>query len=402
MAREYRYISADSHLEIACDRWTPRVPERFRDRAPRLIHLPDGGGDAWLIEGRPLYRGGVNLCAGKPFEEWNPKGMSYETAAGAGSPEQRLREQDQDGVDAEVLFPGNNGGMLVNTIPEDDAYLAMVRAYNDFLAQDYCAVAPDRLLGMAVIPERSVRYAIDELERCANLGFKGVVLSTFPNGKYYPLPEDDEFYRAALNLEMPVTVHVQIGARGARQGPVFKYPKDPGEEIGGQDIVSRMTRYGQHGALSANQLVMSRVFDRLPELKVYFAENQIGWIPNHLEQMDIHYNRHHFWAERLLGIDSLPRPPSEYVKAHCLWGFQDNPVGVYMRHFIGIDHVMWANDFPHAESDWPNSKAVIERNFAGVPEDEKNKMVAGNAIRFFHLDSQRQLTETPREATAVA
>src|SRR6266511_3960698 len=130
MAREYRYISADSHLEIACDRWTPRVPERYRDRAPRLIHLPDGGGDAWLIEGQPIYQAGVALCAGKPHEEWDPHGWSYDGAAGAGSPEQRLREQDIDGIDAEVLFPGS--GVFGNSIPEDDAYLAMVRAYNDF------------------------------------------------------------------------------------------------------------------------------------------------------------------------------------------------------------------------------------------------------------------------------
>jgi predicted TIM-barrel fold metal-dependent hydrolase len=365
-----------------------------------MLRLPDGG-DAWLIEGRPLYRGGVNLCAGKPFEEWNPKGMTYEGAPGAGSPEQRLLEQDIDGIDAEILFPGNNGGMIVNSIPDDDAYLAMVRAYNDFLVEDYCAVAPDRLLGMGVIPERGVRHAIDEMERCARMGMKGVVLSTFPSGKYHPTPEDDEFWAAALDLAMPVTVHVQFGARGARTGPIFKYPLDPGEDIGGQDIVSRMTRYGQYGALSANQLVMARVFDRFPNLRVYFAENQIGWIPNHLEQMDIHYNRHRFWAQRLLGIEPFARPPSEIVKEHFLWGFQDNPVGVAMRHYIGVDHVMWANDFPHAESDWPNSRDVLKRNFAGVPEDETYKMVAGNAIDFFHLDTTRPLTETP-ESAAVA
>jgi predicted TIM-barrel fold metal-dependent hydrolase len=294
-------------------------------------------------------------------------------------------EQDIDGIDAEVLFPGNNGGMIVNSIPDDEAYLSMVRAYNDFLVEDYCSVAPDRLLGMGVIPERGVRYAIAEMERCARMGMKGVVLSTFPSGKYYPSPEDDEFWTAALDLSMPITVHVQFGARGARTGPVFKYPLDPGEEIGGQDIVSRMTRYGQYGALSANQLVMARVFDRFPSLRVYFAENQIGWIPNHLEQMDIHYNRHRFWAQRLLGIEPFSRPPSEIVKEHFLWGFQDNPVGVAMRHYIGVDHVMWGSDFAHAAGDWPNSRKVIEEIMVGVPDDERQRMLAGNAVEYFRL-----------------
>jgi predicted TIM-barrel fold metal-dependent hydrolase len=277
----------------------------------------------------------------------------------------------------------------------------MVRAYNDFLALDYCSVAPDRLLGMGVIPERSVRYAIDELERCARLGLPGVVLSTFPAGKYYPALEDDEFWRAALAINMPVTVHVQLGARGAASGPVFKYPKEP-PDVRGQDIVSRMTRYGQYGALNTNQLLMARVFDRFPDLKIFFAENQIGWIPNHLEQMDIHYNRHRFWAERLLGLPLLDRAPSSYIREHIYWGFQDNPVGVEMRHHIGVDHVMWANDFPHAESDWPNSRDVLARNFAGVPEAERYQMVAGNAIAFFHLRADGLETPTPPAATPVA
>lgn len=398
MARNYQYISADSHLQIPCDRWTPRVPEKYRDRAPRFVHLPDGS-DGWIIEGRPLYQTGVGLCAGRPYEEWDPRGQSYNGAAGTGSPEQRLREQDRDGIDAEVLFPG--GGVFGESIPDDDAYLAMVRAYNDFLAEDYCSVAPDRLIGVGMVPERGIQYSIPEMERCAKLGLKAVVLTTFPNGNYYPTPEDDEFWTAALDLNMPVTVHESIGARGAFRGPALQYPRQLGGELGGQDICVRMTRYGCYGALTSVQMVMSGMFDRFPRLNVFFAENQIGWIPNHLEQMDIHYGRHRFWAERLLGIKPLSRPPSEIVKEHCLWGFQDNPVGVHLRHFIGVDKVMWATDFPHAETDWPNSRAVIERNFAGVPEDEKYKMVAGNAIKFFQLENAAQATERSSRRASV-
>ena len=60
---------------------------------------------------------------------------------------------------------------------------------------------------------------------------------------------------------------------------------------------------------------------------------------------------------------------------------------------------MWSTDFPHDPSDWPHSQDTVARNFAGVPEDEKQKMIAGNAIRFFHLDA---LPAGPSGADRVA
>src|SRR5713226_5577270 len=92
----YRIISADSHLEISPDRWAPRVPAMYRDRAPRLVKLPNGG-DAIQIENRPLAVVGLAVT-GKPYEEYEPTGVTYEDGHGSGSAEQRLREQDEDGI----------------------------------------------------------------------------------------------------------------------------------------------------------------------------------------------------------------------------------------------------------------------------------------------------------------
>ena len=109
---KYRCISADSHLEIRPDRYAKRVPAKYRDRAPKVITLEDGT-LAVLQEGQPLERLISNISCGLPYEERRPfdplPGQNYETSPGTGSPEQRLREQDKDGVDAEVLFPGNVG-----------------------------------------------------------------------------------------------------------------------------------------------------------------------------------------------------------------------------------------------------------------------------------------------------
>jgi predicted TIM-barrel fold metal-dependent hydrolase len=137
-------------------------------------------------------------------------------------------------------------------------------------------------------------------------------------------------------------------------------------------------------------MIWGGVFDRFPKLNIYVAEVQIGWVPNWMDQMDNEYGRQQYWAERVLGLPRLRRMPSEYARENCYWGFNRNPVGVRIaRQEMGIDKVMWASDFPHLESDWPNSQRVIEENFAGVPEIEKQKMIVGNAVKYFGLDDEQ-------------
>jgi len=157
MAREYRLMSADGHLEVPPERWVHRVPGKYRDRAPHTVHLPDGG-DALMIEGQPLLEANfLDLRACRAEGTWQPFGLKVADAAGTGSPEQRVREQDQDGMDAEVLFAAMVAGPVFwRNIAHDEVYKAVIRGYNDWLAEEYCAVAPDRLIGMGVIPITNV------------------------------------------------------------------------------------------------------------------------------------------------------------------------------------------------------------------------------------------------------
>lgn len=392
MAGNYRYISGDSHLEIDSKHWLGRVPARYSDWAPRLVRLPDGS-DGWTINNqlaRPAAA--ADLYGGKGREHYLPFGAKYEGTPGTGSPEQRLREQDQDGIDAEVLFPSQQGGpKLWSGIKDDGAYKAVVRAYNGWLAEEYCAVNPDRLIGVGILPlALDVADAIEEMNFCAKAGLKTVLLQGFPSGKAYPSEADDRFWAAALDLNMPVSVHVDLDRSGERARPLFKYPDEPDgmvEKIG-HELVYQVARFGPvrgSGSVAASQWVLSGLFDRFPKLRIFFAENQIGWIPFFLQAADVRYDRHYRWAERLLGFKPLSRLPSEYIREHCLWGFQFDRVGVELRHKINVDCLIWGSDFPHQESDWPYSISVIERNFAGVPDEEKYKMACGNAIEFFHL-----------------
>ena len=385
MARHYRRISADSHVEVPPDEWARGVPEKYRGLAPRRIQLPDGG-DGFVVEGG-IYRGGVNLYAGKRPEDFRPIGLKWDEMAGTGDSAQRLREMDADAVDAEVLYPGVGGVRgTCRGIKDDEAYLALTRTYNRWQVEEYCSADPDRLIGVGCIPERGLDAALDELHWCKEAGMKVVEIASFPSGSNYPTPEDDRFWAAAIDMDMPVTVHTSFRTGVANRGPVFKYPIEPSAAVRPPDYVQRLARYGIRGALNVVQLVMSGLFDRFPTLQIYFAENQLGWIPCYLEQMDHSYHRHRFWAEELYGMKPLKRLPAEYIKEHIIWGFFDDPVGIKLRHEIGgADRIMWGGDFPHVESEWPHSAELLERLFQGVPEEEQYQITVGNAVKFFHL-----------------
>lgn len=383
----YQCISGDSHLEVDAKYWLHRVPQKYRERAPRLIRMATGG-DAWVIEGQAAKEAPSDLYGGKGRDNWRPFGQTYMGTPGTGSAEQRVEEQKRDGIDAEVLYPPQVGGpWFWRNIKDDDAYKAVVRAYNAWLAEEYCAVSPDRLIGLGILPMTQVDDAVAEMEHCANLGFKGVLLSAFPDNKGYPSPADDRFWAASLDLNMPVTVHIELNRQGERAGPLLKYPREDAAFLKNMStgLAEQVSRFHRVGGLNVVQMVLDGLFDRFPNLHVYFAETHAGWIPFFLHMADLRYQRHSTWAETYLGFKPLKRLPSDYIREHIYWGFLDDPIGVEMRHHIGIDRLIWATDFPHQESDWPDSDGVLERIFAGVPEDERAKMVVGNVVEFFHL-----------------
>ena len=137
----------------------------------------------------------------------------------------------------------------------------------------------------------------------------------------------------------------------------------------------------------ATQLIFTGVFDRFPKLQIFWAENNIGWIPYFYQQMDQTYKVNCSWAERLLGLPKLKKLPSEYLREHAHWGVFDDPIGIQLRHMVGVDKIMWSTDFPHIVTRWPKSRELVEEQFAGVPENEKRAILAGNAVKFFHLDA---------------
>jgi predicted TIM-barrel fold metal-dependent hydrolase len=392
MDMQYSLISSDGHLEVPPERWHGYLDPQYRERAPRTVRLANGG-DGMLIEGQPpLEANFLDLRAGRPGGQWQPFGLRIEDAAGTGPAHQRIDEQNRDGIDAEVLFPAMLAGPVIwRKIKDDDLYRAVVRAYNQWLAEEYCSVARDRLIGIGVIPETNIADAVEELEYCRRAGLKGIVLGNFPSGNDYPTPEDDRFWAAALDFGIAVTVHTKLNPLAGLLGPhpprLFVYPReDPA-------VMQRMRRgflewitlFGLPPAVSIAQLLLSGVFERFPALKVFFAETRLGWVPFWLENCDLWYQRHIGWAQDYLGLKPLTRLPSEYVREHIHFSVQYERVAVELRHHIGIGNIMFATDFPHIECEWPRTRPLIDDIYADVPEEEKRRIWADNAIEFFKM-----------------
>ncbi len=375
----YRHVSVDSHLEVSPDQWRDFVEPAHRDAVPRVVKL-DNGGDAWQLPGEgPLVPLGLNFSAGRGFHNLKPTGLSYaEGLVGAGDGRQRLAEMDQDGVDAEILFPAVSGQRALAGRVSHDAYVALVRGYNDWLSREFCAADPARLLGAAMLPVTNVDDTTEELRRVAEMpGIRTVVLHDWPNGSGGPRPEDDRFWQAAVDTGFPISAHVSFGAgeAGAKAATAAQ------GNLNFAPPASLLTRVGGDTAYACTQLILEGVFERFPSLRIAIAECGASWVPIYAEQADTNYRRHRYWAE----ID-LPHEPSWYIRRHFLFGIQDDFLAVKYRHDIGVENIAWSTDFPHVASDWPNSMQLVEKMFAGVPEAERNRMVRDNAVEFYQLD----------------
>jgi predicted TIM-barrel fold metal-dependent hydrolase len=387
MGRKYKVISGDGHVETPPESWVKYMPEEHRDRAPRLIKLPKGG-EAWLIEGQPLIPNGQNITGRGPIKI---AGGSYynadgSPAEGAGDARQRLREQDIDGIDAEVLFPPIFASRAIENITDKDVYRALIRAYNTFLARDYCAVAPDRLIGNGVIPSSGIDDAIAELEFLHREGIRSVSLHNFPNGTGFAAPEDDGFWKRSLELGIKLSPHFGFGQMAPGLNQV-------GLGISGDPFAGTLTQRvsGQPPMYTMSQLIVAGVFDRLPKLEFYFAEVNASWLPWALFVIDDNYEIFRGPYDR-----KLARKPSEYILDHFWFGIIRDPKAIAMRDYVPFDRLMFGTDFPHSVGTYPNSKKFLDGCFEGVPESYRRKMLLENPAKYYGLDLNKDITETPR------
>jgi predicted TIM-barrel fold metal-dependent hydrolase len=388
-ATRYSVVSADAHVLEPPHIWRRWLPAALQDAAPKLTK-DAAGGDGWLFAGAsqpdPI---GLTATPGMPWDQFRWTGVTYEEArAGCYDGAARLADMDTDGVDAEILFPPQRtiGHFLGSD--DDDFVRAGVTAYNDFLWEEFCGPDRSRLVGAAQMPSTGADDAVDFLDRAVDRGFHTVVVSNWPSGEEQLGDDDERFWAAAAEAGVPVCIHINVISRAARRRAREAAVKAGGRELYGGSSRGAGARAaaGLAGVFSMvpsviGQLIFTGVFERHPTLRVAMIETGVGWIPHFLEQMDDRFWRNRSWTNL-----PITEPPSTYWHRNMAASFIRDDNGIRNRHEVGIENMMWSTDYPHHGNDWPYSRKVIAETTAGLPAEERDLIVAGNAVRLFGLE----------------
>ncbi len=376
---EPKLISADSHVNEPGDLWVERLDKAFRDRAPRIVdNLPDRQPGSYLVlEGIAPIHLTQGLGAGKKPEELPQffQQTTYKDARRGGwDPAERLNDMDLDGVEAEVIY--TTLGFRQFWFRDAALQQACFRAYNDWLAE-YCAYAPKRLAGLALISLYDIEAAVLELNRCRQMGLKGAMIwASPPEEQPYSDLMYEPFWAAAQDLHMPLSLHAITG-----MGPESQSRRVMGREIQRLDRYLRAVTSADEVKRSLTVFIFSGVLERFPGLQLVSAENNVGWLPYVVQAWDRSYE-----TARYLDASPLKLRPSEYFHRQVYATYIDDPVGVADRHQIGIDTIMWSSDYPHTASTWPHSQDIVARDFKDVPAPEKWKIVRENVTKLYELD----------------
>ncbi|MEX2458591.1 MAG: amidohydrolase family protein [Actinomycetota bacterium] len=382
----YEIISADTHILEPPDIWKNHLAKPFQEHAPTLVKDHEGG-DAWQFVGGDPDPIGLVSTPGKRFEDFAWHGVTYDSIRPACYiGKERLVDMDIDGIDAEVHFPPQRTIGHWLGYPDPEVSLAGIDAYNDFLWNEWMAPDRERLVGLMQIPNIDVETGVKYLRRSKEIGFKGVVISSWPTGGEDISEEDDAFWAAAQELDIPVSIHIRLMSRGVG---VKAFERGKATSPGVSDRTAKQKQKAVGGLASVfkdtppiiGQFIFSGVFDRFPKLRVIFIETGVGWIPHFLEQMDDRYWRNRGWG----GVE-LKREPSYYWFNNFAATFMVDFNGVQNRYACGVDNIMWSTDYPHHGNDFPYSRKLINEMFVGVDQDERYRILAGNAVRLWHLD----------------
>ncbi len=376
---DYQVISTDDHIIEAPDTFD-RLPARFRDRQPRILRGPDGG-DGWSFDGNPPRNTfGLNAVAGRPYQDYKESGLTFEEILpGNYDGSAHLKDMDLDGVDAATIYPMATLEALV--VADREFGLACVRAYNDWLLEDFCGADPKRLIGLPIIPvDDGERAMIDEAERVIAKGARGVFLPYFSERGYY-----DAYYEPLWQLleaaRVAATIHRTMGGRApaseSAMGAVDPKAR-PGLNVSG--IVERFFS----GVTPLTRLIFTGVFERHPNLHFVDAEVNAGWVPFWVQMMEQEYERQQHWAH-----PPISESPSEFVGRNVYVTALDDFVGFDLakRNDVLARSLMWSSDYPHSTTLWPKSKEYIAALTDGMDAQRRRDVLAGNAIRAFALEA---------------
>ncbi len=363
-------VDADGHVVEPPGAWAG-LPEWCRPEVAADAH----GYEHVTVAGREILAVPLGTLArpGSSFDDpaaFRPLG---EAQPGGADPVARLADMDVEGIDQAVLYP--TIGLYFSAVEDPAAAVRLAAAYNDWLA-GYCAGAPGRLFGAAMVPLQDPAAAARELRRAVtDLGFVGGFVRPNPClGRSLSHPAYTVVWEAAEELGVPVGVHE--GSSVIVPTLAADRPFNP--------LILHAVSHSFEGMLACAQLIAFGVLERHPGLRVVFLESSGGWAPFWLERLDEQ-------AESFGGFcPDLRLRPSEYFARQCAISFEVGERTLQaLVPFVGAERVVWGSDYPHHDATFPGAVEMLRDTVAPCPTAVQAKVLGLNARRIHGLPSRR-------------
>ena len=361
-------ISVDDHVIEHARVWADRLPTKHLEAGPRVEEAD--GREYWVFEGQRIETMGLNAVAGKENKEFSMDPVRYsDMIPGCYDPVQRARDLLSDGVRGSVCFPTFPRFAGVRFLLAEDKELAdaCVKAYNDFMLDEWCASVPGMYIPMVIGQLWDPIAFAAEVRRCAGKGARAI---SFPESTFaFGLPSFhdahwDPLWKALEETETVICIH--IGTSGTTRAP------SPDASYATEIALAPV-----NAQITLTDLLFSRLPREFPGIKIAMSEGGIGWVPFALERADRTWDKHRYWAE----VGELA--PSEIFRRNFWVCFIDEKLGVEARHHIGVDRILWECDYPHADTPWPWSQRDVSQALKGLPDDDVAAMTHGNAEKLF-------------------
>jgi predicted TIM-barrel fold metal-dependent hydrolase len=372
-------ISVDDHVVEPPHLFESRVPSKLVPYAPRVVEKQDGS-QVWLFEGEEFTQIGMNAVAGRKREVVEGETFSREPfrfdemRPGCFEIEARIKDMDLNGVWASLNFPSMITGFcgrLLFSAKSREIGIACIRAWNDWIYEEWYQAHPDRIIPLGVLYLPDPTEAVAEIHRLAELGFRSVSLPERPHRIGLPSlwvrDHWDPILRACTETGTVVSLHV--GSAGSHDFP-------PGFVRDGVSGGLGATLFGQLSLQACGEWLWSGWPLKYPELRIAMSEGGIGWVAMLLDRLDNIVDRSGYgrgWKER----------PADVLRRNFWFCTLDDPSTIDTRYRIGIENIMVEVDYPHGDSTWPDTQRTLLECWGHIPTSELRMMCSLNAASLY-------------------
>src|SRR5690606_17103256 len=263
-------------------------------------------------------------------------------------------------------------GQTFTEHPDREMGLACVKAYNDWMVEEWCGDSDGALIPLIIVPLWDAELAAAEVYRNAERGVHAVCFSEIPPHLGLPSIHSgfwDPFIRACEETDTTINMHI---------GSSSRMPATSGDA----PVAVAASLSFNNSMASMSDWLFSGKLVQFPNLKLAYSEGQIGWIPYILERVDDVWSEHRAWG----GVkDLVPEPPSTYYYRQIYGCFFRDQHGIDSLDVVGVDNITFETDYPHTDSTWPHTKEVATELMRTVPTDAVEKIMRGNARRMLGL-----------------